>query len=169
MKGRRPYGKGWRALDNKEFVLATMRSFGSGAAENLRQRASSGEADGTAIIAEEHFVPEWSPKSFLDIPLGSPYQHDGQVWTLLQPYDGTIYKDPPAKMRAQWGLCHTKDPSKAKPFVDPLGTSGLYYRGECCTDPLHINPETVFRLKVDKTDHRPSAYPQVWEEVAAYD
>ena len=64
-------------------------------------------------------------------------------------------------MRAQWGIAHTTNPEKAKPYIKPEGTSGICLKGECCID----LDGKVYRCIVDQTDHRPTEYPDGWEEV----
>ena len=87
---------------------------------------------------------------------------EGQVWLLIQPHNASHYTGRPSTLRALWGLAHTTDPAKAKPFVEPYGTSGMYMAGECCTE-----NGGVYRAKNDNTVHAPSAYPAGWETVTA--
>lgn len=150
---------------NKDIVLTAMRGLGRSDALNLRQRADA--MTGTEIIAEEHSIPQWSPnKDYSEWPMGAPVTYDGQVYKLLQPHNAEHYPDTtPANVPALWGLCHTTDPAKAKPFVTPLGTSGMYYKGECCTEPEYEDPTAVWRLIVDSTDQRPSAWTDGWARV----
>lgn len=62
---------------------------------------------------------------------------------------------------ALWALTHTTDPSHAKPWVNPLGTSGMYMMGECYVDENGI----VWRCLNDNTVHTAAAYPAGWEQV----
>lgn len=148
-------------VNNKEFVLETMRSFGLQGAEKLQTEAP--ELDGTAIIDREGYVPDFADeegnpaKQYLDWAIGTVVRDNGQVWKLIQPYDSTAFTDKPENLRAQWGLCHTKNPLKAKPFVVPLGTSGMYMKDECC-----LVDETVYIAKNDNTVHSPTEYPDGW-------
>ena len=50
----------------------------------LAGRSVSGEADGTALIAEEQAIPTWRPRSYLteETPVGKPYRWNGQVYRL---------------------------------------------------------------------------------------
>lgn len=148
----------------KEIVLEAMRNLGRGDALSLRGRAA--DMDGTAIIAEEFKVPPFDPgKDYTDWPRGAPVADEGQVWTLLQPHNAAHHEGRPSGLRALWGLCHTTDPARAKPFVAPYGTSGIYKRGECVREENGV----VYRLTVDETDHRPADYPQGWEAVSESD
>lgn len=107
---------------------------GRRAALDLQARAP--EMDGTQIIAEETKVPAFDPdKDYSGWPVGAPVADGGQVWTLIQPHNAADYDGRPSTLRALWGLAHTTDPAKAKPWVAPCGTSGLYMAGECCTYP----------------------------------
>ena len=85
---------------------------------------------------------------------------EGQVWLLLQPHNAADYTGRPASLRALWGLAHTTDPARAKPFVEPYGTSGVYMTGECCTD-----NGGIYRSKINNNIWAPSAYPEGWEAV----
>lgn len=147
-------------MEAKEYVLEKMQDIGLQVAEAFQAKAP--ELDGTAIIDREEDIPDFDPDKhqYLNWPAGSCVRDDGQVWQLIQPYDSTVYKEPPAQMRAQWGLCYTKDPAKAKPYVAPEGTSGMYMKNECCTE-----GGKVYRSKIDNNVWEPSGYPDSWEEV----
>lgn len=144
-------------MTGREIVLGVMRELGRADARSLRNRAA--DMDGTAIIAEGAKIPPFDPaKDYSGWPMGGPVTDGGQVWTLLQPHNAAHYEGRPATLRALWGLCHTKDPAKAKPFVAPCGTSGMYMAGECV-----LEDGIVFRCLVDNTVHRPDALPSAWE------
>lgn len=114
------------------------------------------DMDGTAIIAEEDHIPAWSEKAdYTAQPAGIPVQDEGQVWLLLIPHNAAHYTGRPSKNRALWGLAHTTDPHKAKPWVASYGTSGLYKIDECCTW-LHPDGTThVHRNKHDNNEFPP--------------
>lgn len=114
------------------------------------------DMDGTAIIAEEDHIPAWSEKAdYTAQPAGIPVQDEGQVWLLLIPHNAAHYTGRPSKNRALWGLAHTTDPHKAKPWVSSYGTSGLYKINECCTW-LHPDGTThVHRNKYDNNEFPP--------------
>lgn len=67
----------------------------------------------------------------------------------------------PSTNRACWGLAHTTDPAKAKPWVDPYGTSGMYMAGECYKDA----DGNVWRAVQDNTVYDADAAPAQWETV----
>lgn len=127
----------------------------------LQERAPA--MTGTEIIAEEGNVPAWDPnKDYTGWKAGYPVADEGQVWLLLQPHNSAHYTGRPSGLRALWGLAHTTDPAKAKPWVAPFGTSGLYMAGECCTE----NGAT-YRSIMENNPYAPSAYPAGWEIVTA--
>ena len=148
-------------MTNQEVVLNAMRSQGKADALSLRSRAP--DMDGTALIAEEEKVPAFDPqKDYSGWPMGAPVADEGQVWTLLQPYNAAHYVGRPSTLRALWGLAHTKDPRKAKPWVNPYGISGMYKLGECYKD----TDGTVYRQIYDGDNEYPaSALPERWEVV----
>lgn len=144
---------------NKDYVLDKMKEIGLQAAEALQAKAH--ELDGTSLIANENDIPDFNPNvQYLNWSVGTCVRDDGQVWQLIAPYDSITYKDRPADLRAQWALCHTKDPERAKQYVAPYGTSGLYMEGECC-----IDDGRVYRSTVDNNSWKPDEYLQSWEEV----
>ena len=147
-------------MESKEYVLDKMREVGLNSATLFQEKAP--ELDGTAIIDREADIPDFNPDlhQYLNWQKGQVVKDNGQVWQLLQPYDSKTYKDHPENLRAQWSLCHTKDPAKAKPYVAPMGQSGMYMKDECCTE-----NGKVYRSKVDNNVWTPSGYPAGWEEV----
>lgn len=137
----------------KEESLEIMREQGKADALDLQSRAS--DMTGTEIIAEEKKIPDFDPtKDYSSWGVGSPVADDGQVWILIQPYNAAHYSGRPSELRALWGLAHTTDPAKAKPWVAPYGTSGLYKINECCTYPVD-GVNHVFRNKHDNNEYPP--------------
>lgn len=147
-------------MSNKDIVLDIMRNQGRADALNLRGRAK--DMDGTGIIAEETKIPTFEPtKDYSGWPVGSPVVDEGQVWKLIQPYNAKNYEGRPSSLRALWGLCHTKDPAKAKAWVDAFGTSGMYMKDECYKD----SNGKVYKALSDNLVHDAAALPGSWEEV----
>lgn len=145
---------------NHEQRKEAMYQAGRAEALNLQGRANS--MTGTEIISQELDVPDFVPgKDYSAWPVGAPAADDGQVWQLIQPYDSAAHPGRPGELRALWGLCHTKDPEKAKAWVDPLGTSGLYLLGEC----YRAEDGRVYRCKAEETNYDAGALPEAWEEV----
>ena len=127
-----------------------------GRRQALDLAARAPELDGTGIIAEEDRVPAWSPKAdYTGQKPGIPVADEGQIWLLLIPHRAADYAGRPATLRALWGLAHTKDPAKAKPWVASYGVSGLYMVDECCTYPAADGTIHVFRNKHDKNEFPP--------------
>ena len=142
------------------YDLEIFRAAGRTAALELRGAAAN--LTGTEIIDREHDAPAFDPKKdYTGWPVGSPVCDDGQVWLLIQPYNAAHYPQRPAELRALWGLTHTKDPAKAKPWVDAYGTSGMYMTDECYIDDNGV----VWRCKQDNVVHPASALPTAWQEV----
>lgn len=147
-------------MTSKERVLNRERQRGKAAALDLAKRAP--DLDGTAIIAEEDHIPAFHPdRDYSHLATGAPVADEGQVWVLIQPHNAAHYIGRPSTLRALWGLCHTKDPAKAKPWVDAYGTSGMYMTGECY---LHADG-SVRRAKQDNLVHDADAFPDGWEVV----
>lgn len=147
-------------MDSKTLILEVLRDFGRREATELRQGAS--EMDGTAIIAMERAVPAWDKQQdYTGWPVGSPVSDEDQVWTLITPHRAADYEGRPSTLRALWGLTHTKDPARAKPWVDAYGTSGMYMVGECYL----AKDGKVYRCLQDNCVWDADGLPSAWEEV----
>lgn len=143
----------------KDEAINKMREKGADDAAALRTKANT--MTGTEIIAAEIAVPDFdATKDYSACPVGTPVADEGQVWKLIQPYNAVNYSGRPSTLRALWGLCHTKDPAKAKPWVDAYGTSGMYMKNECYKDASG----KVHRCLQDNVVHDASALPRVWED-----
>ena len=146
-------------MTSQDVILGLMRARGRADALDLRARA--GDLDGTALIAEEEKIPSWDPeRDYSNWPAGAPVADEGQVWVLIIPHNAAHYAGRPASLRALWGLAHTKDPARAKPYVAPLGTSGLYMEGECCVD-----GGAVYLCRENNTAYSPAELPSAWQLV----
>lgn len=146
-------------MTNKELILGVMRDQGRADALDLRERAK--DMDGTAIIAEEQKVPlfVWGT-DYSGCPVGSPIGEiiDGelQIFTMITPVNTANYPGiTPNTERSLYSLCHTKDPAKAKPWVAPYGTSGLWHVDEVCTHPYTDGTTHVFRNRYENNDFPP--------------
>ena len=118
------------------------RSLGRADALKLREEAVS--LTGTQIIDREHSAPAFDPnKDYSAWPIDAPVTDEGQVWLLIQPHNAAHYTGRPSSLRALWALAHTTNPTKAKPWVDAYGTSGMYMKGEC----YKAADGTVYRRK----------------------
>lgn len=131
-----------------------------GRADALKLREAAHDLTGTQIIENEHSVPAFDgKKDYSEYPVGAPVADEGQVWLLIQPHNAAHYAGRPSTLRALWGLAHTKNPDKAKPWVDPYGTSGMYMTGECYKDA----DGNVWQAKQDNLVHDAAAYPAGWQ------
>ena len=144
----------------KNESLTKMKEKGAYDARELQNAASAGTVTQTEIIDREGAVPFYDPKKdYSSWPVNSPVSDEGQVWLLLQPYNSAHYEGRPSTLRALWGLAHTKNPQKAKPWVDPYGTSGMYMKDEC----VLWTDGKVYKSVADNTVHTPEAYPAGWK------
>lgn len=147
----------------REETLNKMRGMGAVEAKLLQTEAAAKTITETEIIARETAAPRFDPtKDYSGWPAGAPVRDEGQVWLLIQPHNAAHYTGRPSTLRALWGLAHTTDPAKAKPWVAPYGTSGLYKAGECClwTDGF------VYRcIAPQPTEYTPESYPPYWKRV----
>ena len=133
--------------------------YGRDKALALRNQAEG--MSGTEIIDQEIFVPEWKPANYQTV--GAPVHYEGQVYKVLQVHDSTSNPDwTPAATPALWSICHTTDPAKAKPWLEPQGTSGMYYKDEC----YRADDGTVYRQIYDGGNvYDAAATPDRWEAV----
>lgn len=144
----------------KEGYLQKMRKKGKEDALALQNKATENKATQTEIINQEDCIPNFDPqKDYTSWKANSPVRDEGQVWLLLQPYDANARPGKPSELRALWGLAHTKDPKKAKPWVASFGTSGMYMKDECClwTD------GKVYICLVDNNVYSPVDYARNWK------
>lgn len=149
----------------KDEMLVKMQEKGAYDALDLRTKAASGEVTDTEIINNEDAVPNFDPtKDYTSCPVGTPVQDNGQVYGLIQPYNAANYDGRPSTLSALWGVKHTKNPAKAKPFVTPLGTSGMYMKDECC-----LFNDVVYICNVDSNVYSPAEYAANWTVYNAFD
>lgn len=151
----------------KDEILILMKEKGKSDALDLRARAKN--LDGTAIIAEESKVPRFDPeKDYSDWAVGSPVfeevEGERQVFTLIIPHNAANYPgSTPSNTRALWSLTHTKDAAKAKLWVAPLGTSGMYMTDEVCK-----HSDKLWKSKRDNNPYEPgtTGTDDFWEVVS---
>lgn len=147
-------------MSNFEILLDIIRSVGANDARTFRTLAK--DLTQTQIIDGEIKIPEFNHDfDYSSWPVGAPIKHQDQIYTLITPYNAANYEGGPAELRAIWGLCHTQNPLKAKPWVDPLGTSGMYLKDECYKDENGI----IYRCLADSTVYKASDYAAHWEIV----
>lgn len=148
-------------MTSRDFVLARFRELGQADALSLKERTP--ELTDTEIINEEDKIPDWDgAKDYTSYPVGFAvaYDIDGErnIFGLIQPHNAANYPDAnPDNTRSLWGLKHTKNPKKARAFVPPRGTSGLYKKDECYKD-----GDTVYVCLQDNTVYTATEWPQGW-------
>lgn len=142
--------------------LAKMKEKGAYDAKELQNQATWGEITETEIIDRELAVPAFNPeKDYSGWDVNAPVADEGQVWLLIQPHNASHFPGRPSTLRALWGLAHTKNPAKAKPYVAPYGTSGLYKKDEC----MIWTDGKVYRCLAEQTEFTPESYAAYWEVV----
>lgn len=128
---------------------------------SFREKAVSEDLDGTTVIENEFLVPEWRMGKYETV--GAPVQYQGRIYKVWQSHDSTSNPDwNPADAVSLFDIYHTKDPAKAKPYLAPQGTRGVYQKDEVMlwTDGF------VYRSLQDNNDRTPEVYAQWWEVVA---
>ena len=147
-------------MDNKTLVLEVMRDLGEKEASNLISGFS--DMSQTEIIDKERAIAPWSHDTdYTNSPTGLPVTDEDQVWGLITPHNANNYDGRPSTLRALWSIMHTKNPMKAKVWVDPNGTSGMYMKDECY---LHENGH-VYKCLEDNVVYSYDAYPGYWEDL----
>lgn len=140
-----------------------LRERGKADAAALAAKAVEGSADGTVLIDQEDTIHTWRQRDYSQVPVGTPYKWQGQVYKLWQQHDATQQPTwSPDQAVSLWDVCHTTDPAKAKPYTAPQGSRGLYNNGEVCLVDGH-----VWRSIMDNNAWTPSGYPQGWEDLGA--
>ena len=140
-----------------------MFSLGKSDAANLRRRAPG--LSPTELMAEEAKIPDFRADcDYSHWPVGAPVRASDQVWALLQPYDARSHPESPMVLRSHWSLCHSKDPKLAKRWVDALGISGRYMKGDC----YKATDGTVYRALKDNLVYDAFSMPEAWQVVVEY-
>ena len=148
-------------MSSKERVLNRERERGRADALDLVSRLPN--MTDTEIINEEEKIPAWDgAKDYTSYPVGFvvsfPINGELNIFGLLQPHNAAYYPDTnPDNNRALWSLKHTKNPLKARGYVRPSGTSGLYMKDECYKD-----GEVVYISAIDNNAYTFEEYPQGW-------
>lgn len=127
----------------------------------LRLQTQGNSMSGTEITEEEVFVPDWKPANYQTV--GAPVKDEGQIYKVLQAHDST--NNPtwtPHDTPALWSICHTTNAAKAKPWIEPLGTSGMYYKDECYIDDGGVVWRQVYD---DGNVYNAEATPDRWKAV----
>lgn len=147
-------------MTSKEIVLNTLHMQGKTQAIAFREKTISESLDGTAVIANEHLLPEWKQRNYTEDMIGMPLSYDGQAYKVWLAHDST--NNPawnPHDAVSLFDIYHTTDPAKAKPYMAPQGTRGLYQTGEC----MVWTDELVYLSTVDNNAYTPEAMPEYWQ------
>ena len=153
-------------MTNKELVAETLREFGKQKATNLRTKVIAKEIDDTSLIDQEEFVPNWKPIDYSNFEIGTPvrdpYDESGRVYKLWQKHDATDNLEwHPSAAVSLWDIAHTKNAEKAKAYVEPQGTRGMYMKDEV----MIWTDGKVYKSTVDNNVYTPETYAQNWEVV----
>lgn len=153
-------------MTSKEFVAEALRDIGKQKALNLRAKVVANEVDDTSLIEQEELVPNWKAIDYSNFEIGTPVRDPsdgtGQVYKLLQKHDATGHDDwNPADAVSLWDIAHTKDPAKAKPYVEPQGTRGMYMKDEV----MIWTDEKVYKSTVDNNVYTPEVRGNYWSVV----
>lgn len=96
-------------MESKTFVLEKMKEIGLKAATALQEQAP--DLTETQIIDREADIPEFDPAAqYLNWTAKSVVRDNNQVWSLLQPYDSTVYTDHPENLRGAVGVMPYEEP-----------------------------------------------------------
>ena len=150
-------------MTSKEFVAEALRDIGKQKALNLRAKVVANEVDDTSLIEQEELVPNWKAIDYSNFEIGTPVRDPsdgtGQVYKLLQKHDATGHDDwNPAAAVSLWDIAHTKDPAKAKPYVEPQGTRGMYMKDEV----MIWTDEKVYKSTIDNNVYTPEVRGSYW-------
>jgi hypothetical protein len=153
-------------MTGKEFVAEALRDIGKQKALNLRAKVVANEVDDTSLIEQEELVPNWKAIDYSNFEIGTPVRDPsdgtGQVYKLLQKHDATGHDDwNPAAAVSLWDIAHTKDPAKAKPYVEPQGTRGMYMKD----DVMVWTNGMVYKSTIDNNVYTPEVRGNYWSVV----
>lgn len=117
----------------------------------------------TRVVALERFISEWTPGVQQKDSLVRRSSVN-QVYRVLQAHDSTGNPTwTPEECPALFSVCHTTDPAKAKPWVEPFGTSGMYKLNECYLDE---SDGSVYRQTFPGDNvYNAKALPERWKKV----
>ena len=150
-------------MTDKEITLSVMRTMGAADAQAFSNRIINENLDGTIIIDHEEKIPLFnSTKDYSSYKAGfcvaEIINGERYIFGLLQPYNAAHHEGTPNTLRALWSLKHTKNPLKARSYIAPYGTSGLYMKDECCLN----KAGAVVISKVDNNAYSFEDYPANW-------
>ena len=156
-------------MNNKEFVLETMKKTGLSAATAFQ--ANSPNMTGTEMYEQTNYIPDFqaakATKNMLERQAGMTdgfvcLSTAGRVVRLIQNYDSDIYTQEPEELPAQWRFKWSTDPKKALPFI-AISTSP-YMIDDCCTFNEH-----VWRSGQDNNVWEPGSVGVSWSDLGTID
>lgn len=123
-------------------------------------RAAAPTMTNTEVLDNEQYIPEWRAGKQ---KIGAPVMFEGNGYRTLQTHDSTYNPSwTPYAERALFGLMHTTNPAKAKPWIASVGTSGMYALDECYVDDAFV----VWQQTFDGMNEYPaSVVPGRWKAV----
>lgn len=156
-------------MNDKEFVLETMKQAGLNAATNFQNNSST--MTGTQMYEQKEYIPDFqaakSAKNMLERKAGVVdgfvcLSTAGRVVKLIQNYDSDIYPEEPEELSAQWGFKWSTNPKEALPFI-ALSTSP-YMIDDCCTFNEH-----VWKSGQDNNVWEPGSVGVSWTDLGTID
>lgn len=150
---------------NNQQLLNAIEAVVKQAKLSLNTQSTLGTLDGTTAIDMEILVSPWTvpdPKNPINFVVGDMRSKDNQVWKCIQPYRDVDHPNViPGETPSMWVPYHTKDPRKAKPFIQPTFNEDSYFKDECCM----LNG-VIYRSIMDTANpYSPEAYSTGWEIV----
>lgn len=152
-------------MNDKDFVLDTLRRAGLAVAQNVQEQAAG--MSGTELNAAADYIPDFqAAKAKANMLTRKAGEKDGfvcrstagRVVRLIQSYDSNTYPQEPEELPAQWRFVWSTDPKKALPFSE-MATSP-YATGDCCTYDGH-----VWRSGQDTNTWAPGTVGVKWDDL----
>lgn len=130
------------------------------ASQSLQEDIRADKLDGTEVVTCEDLLPAWAGGRF---EAGDVRTHNGQVWKCVQAHDTANNPDvEPGATPAIWVPFHTKDPARAKPFIQPTGAHDSYLKDEVM---LWTDGQVYKSIMDGANTYSPQDYPQGWQVV----
>lgn len=155
---------------DKELVLQAMREYGQRKAAEL-QAASAGMSS-TELYAAEDYIPDFQEaKAVMNMNQRKVGKDDGflcrstagHIVRLIGSYNSDVWPGEPETLLAQWKFVWSKDPKKARPFLE-LSTSP-YNTGDCCIYPAEDGVDHVYRSGQDGNTWPPRTLNIKWTDL----
>lgn len=148
--------------DSLKLLQKVLKSYGTELVQQYEQKALDMTSD--EIHESSDFFPDFNPsKQYLNYKPGFVCRTPlGNMVKLIQPYDSTIFKDPPEELQSQWGFYWSDDPKYAKPFLE--SATSPYNKGNVCTHDGH-----VWRSGMDNNTWAPGTENIPWEDLGPID